>query len=135
MKKKEIIRNLDEYIFSSLDEGDSYAIDAYLEDIGLNLDDLNVVAEQTYKQTSFLIKAEIESQKDEALLEKVAKYFQEAINQNLEKPVSFLHEIIKSNKFALHYRNLDKLSSEEIKEIIKDHNLLEILENLENESE
>jgi hypothetical protein len=61
----------------------------------------------------------------------IAKKFQEAILLNVEKPISFLKQIIQQNpSFAL-YRNLDKLSKEDIVEIIKDKNLIELLEQME----
>jgi len=41
--------------------------------------------------------------------------------------------LIANNQFQVQYRNLDNLGIDEIKEIIKDQNLLEILEQLEND--
>ena len=62
----------------------------------------------------------------------LANKFQEALLQNIEKPVSILKQLIQGNTSLALYRNLDKLSKEDIIEIIKDKNLVELLEQLEN---
>lgn len=133
--KKELINKMDEFILSSLKDGDSYVIDSFLENNGYDLNEIDEVVEKSYKQISFSIKGQLESQKDDILLDKAVKYYQDAINKNIEKPISYLKKLVASNQFALHYRNLEKLSPEEIKEIIKDHNLLEIIENLDKDEE
>lgn len=133
--KKELINKMDEYMLSSLKSGDSSAIDSFLESYGYNLEDINNIADKSFKQITFSMGGQINSQKDEILLEKVAKYFQEAINKNIDKPISYLKNLVASNQLAFGHRNLNKLTSDEIKELIKDHNLLEILEKLENDEE
>lgn len=133
--KKELINKMDEYILSSLKSGDSSAIDSFLESYGYDLADINNIADKSFKQITFSMKGQMNSEKDEILLEKAAKYFQDAINKNIEKPISYLRNLVTSNQLAFGHRNLDKLTSDEIKEIIKDHNLLEVLEKLENDEE
>ena len=49
------------------------------------------------------------------------------------KPVAYLNSLIRENRLTVQYNNLDKLSEKEIEEIIKDQNLVEIIEFLENE--
>lgn len=133
--KKELTNKMDEYILTSLKSGDSSAIDSFLESSGYDLGEINNVADKSFKQMNFAMRGLVNSQKDEILLEKVAKYFKDAISQNINKPISYLKNLVASNQLAFGHRNLDKLSSDEIKELIKDHNLLEILEKLENDEE
>jgi hypothetical protein len=133
--KKELINKMDEYILASLKSGDSSAIDSFFESSGYDLRDISNVADKSFKQMNFAMRGLVNSQKDEILLEKVAKYFQDAISQNLDKPISYLKNLVTSNQLAFGHRNLDKLSSDKIKELIKDHNLLKILEKLENDEE
>ena len=133
--KKELITKMDDYMLSSLRSGDSSAIDSFLESNGYDLEDINNRAYKSFKQISFSMGGQINLQRDEILLEKVAKYFQEAISKNIDKPISYLKNLVASNQLAFGHRNLDKLTSDEIKELIKDHNLLEILEKLENDEE
>jgi hypothetical protein len=91
-----------------------------------NLDEYN----KKKKQIIFLAKAKAKQQQNVYLKEVVDK-FKEAINENIEKPVAVLKQLIQGNpSFAL-YRNLDKLSNDDIVEIIKDKNLVELLELLE----
>ena len=133
--KKELINKMDEFILSSIKDSDSSTIDSFLEECGYDLSDIEKIADKSYKKTSFSMKGQMNSQKDEILLEKAVKYFQEAIDKNIEKPISYLRNLVASNQLAFQHRNLDKLSHDEIKSIIKDHNLLEILENLEKDEE
>ena len=86
-----------------------------------------------YKRQSFLLKGMINKQKDINLLEKASLMLQQAIEENIDKPVSYLKNLIQNNQFQVQYRNLESLTIDEIKEIIKDQNLLVLLEKLENE--
>lgn len=79
------------------------------------------------------MKGIINKQKDINLLEKASLMLQQAIEENIDKPVSYLKNLIQNNQFQVQYRNLESLTIDEIKEIIKDQNLLELLEKLENE--
>ena len=49
---------------------------------------------------------------------------------NIEKPIAILKQFIQENSSLGLYRNLDKLSKENIVEIIKDKNLMQLLERL-----
>jgi len=83
------------------------------------------------KQLIFLAQAKAKQKHNEYLLE-LANKFQEAVLQNIEKPVAILKQLIQGNASLALYRNLDKLSKEDIIEIIKDKNLVELFEQLEN---
>ncbi len=135
MMKKELLNKMDEFILSSIKDSDSSTIDSFLEESGYDMNDINKIADKSYKKTSFSIKGQMNSERDEMLLEKAVRYFQEAIDKNIEKPISYLRNLVATNQIAFQHRNLDKLSHDEIKSIIKDHNLLEILENLEEDEE
>jgi len=133
--KNELINKMDDYMISALKSGDSSAIDSFLESYGYDIEVVNNIADKSFKQITFSLRGQLNSQKDEILLEKVAKYFQDAINKNIEKPISYLRNLVDSNQLAFGHRNLEKLTSDDIKELIKDHNLLYILEKLENDEE
>jgi hypothetical protein len=78
----------------------------------------------------FLAKATAKKRHNESLVELASK-FQEALLLNIEKPVAILKQLVQGNpSFAL-YRNLDKISKEDIIEIIKDKNLVQLFEQLE----
>ena len=133
--KKELLNKFDEYMLSALKSEDSTAIDSFLESYGYDLNTVNSIADKSFKQIHFMLKGQMNSQKDKIKLERIAKYFKDAINRNIEKPISYLRNLVDSNQLAFSHRNLDKLTSDEIKELIKDHNLLDILEKFENDEE
>lgn len=104
-----------------------------LSDYNVNLDDNRVRQNKMIKQLKFKLRSTINKEKNENLLLKATESFQEAINKGLEKPIAYLNNLIKENQLVVQYNKLDKLSPDEIKEIIKDQNLIEIIELLENE--
>ena len=129
--KNKLTEKIDEYIANSIKEGNMELVDAFLENNNYDISEINSLTEKNFKKLSFILKGIVNAQKDENLLDKVATQFHEGINKNIEKPISFLKNLLSTQQYAFHYRNLENLSIEEIKEIIKDHNLLEILEKLE----
>lgn len=131
--KNNFIKKIDKAIISQSLENDFTVIDAELESLGYNIDEINDFSEKMYKRQSFLLKGMINKQKDSNLLERASLILQKAIEENIDKPVSYLKSLIQNNQFQVQYRNLENLTIDEIKEIIKDQNLLELLEKLENE--
>ena len=84
------------------------------------------------KQLIFLARAKAQKERNDNLLKLVSK-FQQAIEANIEKPVAMLKQFIQGNASLALYRNLDKLSKEDIIEIIKDQNFVQLIEELEND--
>jgi len=90
--------------------------------------------EKKKKKIIFLAKAMANKQHNEYLLS-LAEKFCEAIEKNIEKPIAVLKQLIQANAAPAYYRNLSKLTKEDIIEIIKDKNLVNLLEQLDgNES-
>lgn len=131
--KNNFIKKIDDAIISKIIEGDSSAYDEILKEQGYNISDIENYANKNFKKHSFLLKGLINKQKDLALLEKASLLLQNAIEKNIDKPISYLKGLIANNQFQVQYRNLENLGVEEIKEIIKDQNLLELLEQLEDD--
>lgn len=127
--KKVIDEGITQYHLSS----DIDSIREGLKDYGVNLDENSARQEKLIKQLKFKLKASANKEKYENLLDKAVNYYEEALNKGLEKPVVFFKQLINQNQITFQYNNLDKLSTEEIKEVIKDQNLVEIIEMLENE--
>jgi hypothetical protein len=122
----EIKSKIDLALFNFYLEADGDTIKDLLKEDIQNLDDYA----KKKRQIIFFAKA-ITNKKHNEFLLKLASKFQDAILQNIEKPVSILKQLIQSNaSFAL-YSNLDKLSREDILEIIKDKNLVDLLEKLD----
>jgi len=122
----EINNKINEALYNFYLEADRDIINDSLKNDIKNLDEYN----KKKKQIIFLAKAKAQ-QKHNEYLKELVNTFKEAINENIEKPVSLLKQFIQEkSSFAL-YRNLDRLSNEDIIEIIKDKNLVELLEQLE----
>ena len=119
-------------LLDEIKNGDIELADELLIENEYSIDTINSYTDKIHKQQSFLIKGILNKQKDDELLQKAVLLIDDAIKNKIQKPIAYLNSLVNQNKFAVQYRNLDKLNTEEIIEIIKDQNLLEILENLEN---
>lgn len=131
--KNNFINKIDDVIISQILEGDYSAYDSILEEQGYDINLIETHSQKFFKKQSFLLKGLMNKQKDILLLEKASNLLREAIEKNIDKPISYLKGLIANNQFQVQYRNLESLDIEEIKEIIKDQNLLELLEELEND--
>lgn len=131
--KNNFIKKIDDAIISQIIEGDSDAYDEILKEQGYIINDIENYAHKNFRKHSFLLKGLINKQKDLILLEKASLLLLNAVEKNIDKPISYLRNLIANNQFQVQYRNLDNLGIAEIKEIIKDQNLLELLEQLEDD--
>lgn len=131
--KKSFLNKIDESIKNSILEGDEATIDSYITSKGYNVDEINELAEKQSKKLTFLMKGVINETKNDNLLERASAFFEDAITKNLDKPISYLKSLVLSNNLQVQHRNLENLTLDEIKNIIKDQNLLELLEDLDEE--
>jgi len=123
---REIQNKIDDALFNFYLEADKDIIKDSLQENIQNL----VEYEKKKKRILFLAKATANKRHNETLLQLVSK-FQEALLLNIEKPIAILKQLVQGNpSFAL-YRNLDKFSKEDIIEIIKDKNFVELIEQSE----
>jgi hypothetical protein len=95
-------------------------------------DDIQDMAEyeKKKKRIIFLANATAKKRHNEYLL-KLAEKFEQALLLNSERPIAILKQLIQANASLALHRNLERLSKDEIIEIIKDRNLVELLEQLE----
>ena len=131
--KNNFVKKIDKAIISQMLEDNSSLLDSELEAVDYNINEIEEFSQKMFKRQSFFINGYINKRNDEQLLEKATKLLHQAIERHIEKPVSYLKNLIKNNEFQIQYRNLENLTIEEIKDIIKDQNLIEILEKLDNE--
>lgn len=128
------LKPLNEILINSflneIKEDNTELADDLLTELGYDIKEINTMAEKIYKRQSFKIKAEIQKQENEKLLEKATKLLKQSIHKNEERPLAYLKEMTQQNRFGMNYRNLDKLNHEEIKQIIKDMDLVELLDQL-----
>ncbi len=121
-----IKHRIDDGLIAFYKEVDKDALVDMLKD---NVSDIDVYNRKK-KQLIFLARAKAQKERNDNLLKLVSK-FQQAIEANIEKPVAMLKQFIQGNNSLALYRNLDKLSKEDIIEIIKDQNFVQLIEELE----
>lgn len=128
-------RIIDKGITGNYLYGDINDIRKSLSDYGVNLNDNRERQNKLIKQLKFKIRSSVNKENNDHLLLKATESFQSAINSGLEKPIAYLNNLIKENQLVIQYNKLDRLSLNEIKDIIKDQNLVEIIELLESEQQ
>lgn len=110
---------------------DDQTIDHILDEHIDNMDEFNKQKDKYLKKIRFLTKSIANQQKNEQLLNLAVEKIQNAIKNNIDKPIAYFNKLVASQKTVAYYRNLDQLSKEDIIEIIKDQNLVELIEKLE----
>lgn len=83
------------------------------------------------KRIKFMNKAVLCKEKSDNFIDLIAEKFQEAINKNIDKPIASLRRLIEEKELSVQFRNLDKLTEEEIKQIIKGKNLVNLMDELD----
>jgi len=121
-----IKNKIDEALFNFYLEADK---DTIKDSLKSDIQDMGEY-EKKKKQIIFLARATAKKKHNEYLLA-LAEKFEQALLLNIEKPIAILKQLIQGNKSLALHRNLDKLSKEEIIEIIKDRNLVQLLEQLD----
>jgi len=121
-----IKNKIDEALFNFYLEADK---DTIKDSLKSDIQDMGEY-EKKKKQIIFLARATAKKKHNEYLLA-LAEKFKQALLLNIEKPIAILKQLIQGNKSLALHRNLDKLSKEEIIEIIKDRNLVQLLEQLD----
>ncbi|MDL2255327.1 hypothetical protein LJC38_01920 [Parabacteroides sp. OttesenSCG-928-K15] len=108
-------------------EADKDSIEEILQE------DIGDIGEYKKKRNKllFVLKAKAKKQANDALIEKVLNYFEDAIHKNTAKPIAYLKQLMSENQSLALYNNFDKISKEDILLIIKDKNLIDIIEQIE----
>lgn len=126
----DIENKIDDALYHFYLEADKDTINDSLKSDIQNLDEYN----KKKRQIIFKAKAIVNKEHNESLLI-LANKFHEALQQNIERPIAILKQYIQGSVSPTLCRNLDKLSKEELIEIIKDKNLVELLEQLDENEE
>lgn len=125
---KESLENFDKAIPDDL-------VRKQLEMEGVDLDEQSLSQDKFIKQLTFRLKSKSTVLKNDSMLDIASNYFKDALTKGLDKPIAYMNNLIQTNQLQTQFSRLEKMSEEQIKDIIKDQNLIEILEMLEEESE
>ena len=104
-----------------------------LKDDGVDVSKEDEKISKFSKRIRFMNKAIIIKEKTDSLLDTIVSKFQDAIEKNIDKPIASLKKLIEEKELSVQFRNLDKLTEEEIKEIIKGKNLVDLMDELDGE--
>ena len=104
-----------------------------LQEEGVDIEKEGKQIEQFVKRIKFTNKAQAHSKKTTELINKLVTQFSEGIERDLEKPIATIKRLIAEKEMQVQFRNLDNLTPEEIKEIIKGKNLVDLMDELDND--
>ena len=127
--KNKIDKGITEFYLNS----DIELIKRSLEEEGVDVAKESTDISNFLKRLKFTEVAMVTQQSNQALIDKIVEKFQDAINKNIEKPIATLINLVESKQMSVQFRNLDKLTPGEIKEIIKGKNLVDLMDELDNE--
>lgn len=127
--KNKIDKGITEFYLNS----DIELIKKSLEEDGVDVAKESTEISNFLKRLKFTQTAVATQENDQALIERIVVKFQDAINKNIEKPIATLISLVETNQMSVQFRNLDKLTPDEIKEIIKGKNLVDLMDELDNE--
>jgi len=133
MKQQNNITNKLEIAILDLAQNDIDFLDSLLADDGYDLNVINSVVEKNFKRSSFIVKGMLSRQNDLNMLDRAAEFLKDSILKHKEKPINYLKGLVENNQFSIQYRNLEQLDIDEIKQIIKDQDLLDILEKMDDD--
>lgn len=112
-------------------DADINLIKEFLVEEGVNVESESAEITKFIKRLKFTKSAIVVKNNNKLLLDRIVEKFQDAINKNIDKPIATLMSLIESKEMKVQFRNLDKLTPEEIKEIIKGKNLVDLMDELD----
>ena len=102
-----------------------------LEKEGVDINKESADISKFLKRLKFTETAMVAQDSNQALINRIVEKFQDAINKNVEKPIATLINLVETKQMSVQFRNLDKLTPDEIKEIIKGKNLVDLMDELD----
>lgn len=121
-----INKNIHDAIFDLYLNADKETINELVKDAVVDFEKYN----KKKKQIAFITKAISKQKRNDELLE-LANQLKDAINNGIEKPICYLKSNYHNNFSPVFYRSLESFSKDEIVSMIKDNNLIELLEKID----
>lgn len=127
--KDKIEKGITEFYLNS----DIELIKKHLEEEGVDVVKESADISKFLKRLKFTETAMVTQQNNQTLIDRIVEKFQDAINKNIEKPIATLINLVETKQMSVQFRNLDKLTPDEIKEIIKGKNLVDLMDELDDD--
>ena len=133
MKKKSnksIFDQFDE--LSANDVSENYeSAKKFLEDLDVDVEKLRATGKNEFKKKIFLAKATSNQTRDIFLLDKLRNKIKESFERNARLAGDILKNALSESKASFQFRNLEKWSDDELREVLGDMDLTKLLEDLE----
>ncbi len=127
---KKVIDRMDD-ITLKLIHSDINAAKEFLKEEGLDPDEELIYGSKQLKKIHFSLKANNQIARDKDLLEKAFVKLKESIAVHAEKAGDVLRNILKAKNPALQYRKLENWTDEEIRDVLQDLDLIQLMDELE----
>lgn len=130
-KVNEIIDNgiIEFYINSSVDD-----VAILAKEEGFDPDKNADKREKLVKMLRFKAKASLSRQQTQPLFEKAEQILASLVESYVGKPISELRTLLQTKGLQVQFRNIDKLDEASIRDMLKDVDLVQLIEKLEDET-
>lgn len=122
-----LISNLDKIELELLSSDIDYAKNFLMEE-GINIEEEFDFSKKYITKVKFMVQALANKNRDQNLLEKAIKKFKEIVHENANLANEKLAILLQSKTPLVQYRKLEKWTDEEISEVLKDVDLVKLLE-------
>lgn len=131
MKEKNIVEKIDQAIIEFYLSSDIEQIKAVTREEGLDLEKTADRRDKLEKRLRFLAQASLNKQRNQPLLEKAESIIAKLADEYMGKPLFELKSMLQNKGLAVQYRNIERLDEESIREMLKDVDLVQLVEKLE----
>jgi len=106
----------------------------YLEEEGVNVVEEQDYADRYMKRIKFMAKAFTNKKQEESLLGKAIEIVKKSIQENAQKTTETLISMLQSKTPSFQYRKLEEWTDEEIRDVLRDVDLVKLMEELDKEN-
>ena len=129
-----IFKNFDKLSANVIIE-DFDAAKEFLAELKIDADELSAQGANEFKKALFLAKAEANQTRDQSLLEKLRDKIKESMERNATLTGEILKGVLVEKNASFQFRNLEKWSDEELRDVLGDIDLTKLMENLDDMEE
>tara|TARA_R110002124_G_scaffold116758_3_gene273407 strand:- start:365 stop:781 length:417 start_codon:yes stop_codon:yes gene_type:complete len=125
-----IFRNFDKLSANVIIE-DFDAAKEFLAELKISTDELSLQGTNEFRKAMFLAKAKANQRLDQSLLKKLKDKIKESMERNSILTVEILKDVFSEKKVSFQFRNLEKWSDDDLREVLGDIDLTKLLEDLD----
>jgi len=103
----------------------------FLKEFDIDPDKETAKGLQQIRKIHFLTQAHEKQSRDESLLKQLQDKLKESIQKNVELTGAVLQSMLKDKQVSFQFRNLEKWTEDEMREVLQDLDLVQLLEELD----